>query len=133
MESQPISLSLENFEKSVNGWTMLQTYNTPLIGALYSSIFIPSEASEDISYASTAEAFLVQGTGDLVAAISNSDGLFFLKKLLCSNKRTYRECKKSFRRGIYDGESGKELDSKFSEKENGNTISLQTFEVLKDY
>lgn len=130
---KPISLTEQEFDRSVKGWTRVQVYNIPLVGALYSSSFISIDESIEINYASSVEAFLVQGTGDLVSAKSNSDGLFFIEKRLCDRKNEYLVCKKNYKRGFFDANSGKELDSKFNEKKKGKVINIKTYEVLENH
>ena len=130
---KPVNLTEEEFTKLVAGWTMLQFFNIPLVGASYAGVLIDNTEQMEIKYPNSAEVILVQATGDLVAAKSNSDGVFFIDKQLCVKDDKYKECKESYMRGIFNAQSGGQLDRKFNEKENGKNINTETYEVLENH
>lgn len=132
LATQPISMDKSQFDSSIKGWTNLQVFYIPLVIAGYTTAIILKN-EEEIHYPSTIETFLVQGTGDLVFARSNSDGVFVIEKRLCNSKFEFSKCRKRYSRGIYSAASGLELDRKFIKKKKGKKIDLRTYEVLKHH
>ena len=130
---KPVNLSEEEFGNSVTGWTMVQSFNIPLVGGSYTGVLIDNTESIEIKFPGNAEVMLVQATGDLVIAKSNSDGVFFIERVLCVRDSEYKECKNNFVRGVFDAQSGGELDREFTEKENGKKIDTQTYEALENH
>ena len=130
---KPLNLTEREFRNSIIGWTMVQFFKIPLFGAYYSGALIDNTEHVKMQFPDSAEVILVGATGDLVAAKSNSDGVFFIERHLCSRGDKYKECKENFLRGIFDAKSGRELDLKYSEKKNGESINIETYEVLKNY
>lgn len=125
-----LSLNEENFKASVTGWTMLQIFNVPLLTATYAGVLIDNKDPFEINFPSSASVMLAQVTGDLVTAKSNSDGVFFIDKLLCDKKNDYSACKTNYARGIFNAQSGSELDRDFIEKERGKKIDPQTYKLI---
>ena len=103
------------------------------MGALYFGVLIDKSELGEIKYPNSVEVALVQASGDLVAAKSNEDGVFFIEKYLCGRENNYKECKGNYSRGLFDAQSGRQLDYKFNLKENGENINTQTYEVIKNH
>ena len=130
---KPVSLTEQEFADSVIGWTKLQFFKIPLVGAIYYRALVDNSKHLEMQFPSDAEVILLNKTGDLVAAKSNSDGIFFLERLLCSRGDVYKECKENYSRGTFDAKSGQELDLKLRKKKNGKVINIENYEVLKDH
>ena len=129
---EEVVVSMQEFTETIDGWTLLQIYNIPLVGAAYAPIFIPEKVTSEINYPSAAETFLFQVTGDLVSAQSNADGVMMLDRLLCAKKDDYIPCKRQYHRGGFDGVTGAQLSKSFKVKKKGKTIDVDTFKTIDE-
>ena len=127
---EELVLNRGDFRKTIAAWTLTQTFHIPLVGAYYKSVFIPQHLLPEITFPSTAETFLVQGTGDLVSAYSNEDGVYLVDRLLCKTNRNFKSCKSKYRRGIFDGNTGKELNGKYVVLPLGKKIDINTYKEI---
>jgi hypothetical protein len=110
------------------GWTKLKFENY-VIAAMYGTAFVPKSLREQVDFSTSALTILLQDSEDLVAAVSNSDGVLVITKLLCREDAKYRECKRSYRKGVFDVHSGRELDlGTLAPKPKGALIDPHTFE-----
>ena len=126
-----VNLSEQGFVESIGGWTVLQVFKIPLVGAEYVPVFIPSNVLADIDYASTAETILYQGTGDLVVAESNADGVLLVDRVLCKKKNSYIPCKRQYYRAVFDAYTGEQLGRNYKVKRNGRSIDVENYKLLK--
>lgn len=125
------NLSFEGFSETMAGWTNVKVFGIPLIAAAYMKALVPRDVIGEVDFESGFGTFLLQSSSDLVAAVSNDDGAFVVKELLCPDTQGFTECKKQYHRGIFEAATGKELRSKLRIKEDGVHIDPATFKIIE--
>ena len=135
--NSPPAIDFDEFRDSFSGWTNLKYFSLPIVAGfflpiptgLYEDALVPNGLSEQIKFPSSAGTILVQEAGDLLAARTNSDGFYIVKKILCKDVPGYFECAKQYEKGVFDGITGVELDSNLKKKAYGKVIDTKIFLV----
>jgi hypothetical protein len=126
----PPAMDAATFQGKLGGWASIQTFSIPGIMNTRIRILVPIKVSGDTQFASAAGSFLFGTTGDLVAAVSDGDGLLWLDKVLCHDGTGYHDCSKAFTVGIYDKVTGRELDRERKVKPKGKVVDVSTYTTL---
>lgn len=91
---------------------------------------IPRDLIQQMSFASTLGSFMLNTSGDLVAAERSPKTGTWITRLLCSEKTSdYGKCSNQYVRGIYQSADGREIDDKLRLIVGGRTIDPQTYKV----
>jgi hypothetical protein len=90
-------------------------------------MLVPTDLAGETRFASAAGSFLIGTTGDLVAAKLDVDGLLWLDRILCKDDSAYHACAGDYERGIFDENTGRELDRDRTLKPNGRAVSIDTY------
>lgn len=69
--------------------------------------------------------------GDLVAARSNADGFPVVSEILCKDDPTYSDCARQYARGLFDADSGVELNKKCQPKIPGDKIDVSSYKIVQ--
>jgi len=124
----PPDYSQEEFRDKFAGWTALKTMTIPLVMGNYDYALVPTGMEQAIQFPSSFGTFMIQETGDLLAARINSDGYFIVKQVLCRDGNGYTDCAKNYHKGLFDGRTGKELHTKkLTPMDSGKRIDPKTF------
>ena len=99
----------------------------PLIGSIRLRMLVSADRAHNTRFASAAGSFLVGATGDLVAAKLDEDGLLWLDRVLCKGDNNYQTCSRDYEKGIFDENTGQELDRDRKPKRNGLVINVQSY------
>ena len=103
----------------------------PGIIALKIPAAVRKDQTASINFASTAGAWLINSTKDLVAARSNEDGVHVFERVLCSSERDdYRACAARYVRGQFDAGSSAELGRSTKIKLDGPRIDISSFKKI---
>jgi hypothetical protein len=130
--SRDAMYSLEEFNREVAGWTMLKVWSIPLIVSNYDYALVPRALHDQLRFPTAGATFLVQDSGDLVAALTNQDGYFFVRKFLCHEGKGYKQCAKKYELGLFDASTGEELDYKsLTPDESGVRIDPATYKLIE--
>ena len=124
------NLGLEDFSKIIRGWTRIKVVGVPLLFAGYVKGLVPYEAARDIDFEPVLATALFQSSSDLVAAKTNSDGILTVVTVLCKDTAGYSECAKSYKKGVFDSNTGLKLSGKLEVSEGGPRIDPITFELI---
>lgn len=127
---RPLHLDLEDFSKTIRGWTRIKLFGLPLVFAGYVKALVPVEGAEDVEFEPAVVTFLFQSGRDLVAARTNSDGAFVIEALLCKDQPGYYQCSKRYKLGLFDSMTGQKLRLNLEGARNGPWIDPITFEVI---
>ena len=126
-------VSKAEFEQTFSGWTTLTTWYNFFLGTdrIPSRVLVPANALNDVGFPSSnfISSFFAL-TGDLVAARSNKDGVLVLDRVLCRDGPDYNTCASQYQRGVFDGNTGRELAAGGKPAQNGHKIDLSTHRVL---
>jgi len=120
------------FQEKLAGWTSVQTSGVPGIMSWRSRVLVPASVAHDAKFASAAGSFLFGTTGDLVAARGDYDGLVWLDRVLCRDDGSFRACARNYRSGIFDENTGRELDRHRKPKPDGAVVDVSTYVKLPD-
>jgi len=125
--------TLEGFHSEVAGWTMLKVWSIPLIGlSNFEYALVPRALYEQLRFPTAGATFLAHDSGDLVAALTNPDGYFFVRKILCREGNDYKQCAKNYKWGLYDASTGEKLDHKsLTPDKSGIRIDPATFHLIE--
>jgi len=125
---EPPSLRPVQFQEKLAGWASIQTAGVPLVGSLRSRALVPASVAHDARFASAAGSFLFGTTADLVAARSDRDGLVWIDRVLCDKAdRTFESCAEKYQSGVFDEETGRELEGDRKPKANGEWVDVSTY------
>lgn len=93
-------------------------------------VLVPADLARETRFASAAGSLLIGTTGDLVAAKLDDDGLLWLERILCKDDATYHACAGDYEKGIFDKNTGQELDRDRKPKPNGRVANIETYRKL---
>lgn len=127
----PPTMSEAEFSNRVAGYTAVVVWSVPgmLSRRVTSAVFESDLPSIDFASVKAASFWVV--TGDLVAAQSNDDGIFFVTTVLCKkSKPDFSKCEEQFARGQFDANTGEELDKEMAPKQDGARIDVTTYKVV---
>jgi hypothetical protein len=128
----PPRLDAAAFQAKLAGWASIETSGVPGIMSWRSRVLVPASAVHDTQFASAAGSFMFGTTGDLVAARGDDDGLVWLERVLCRDGAGYRDCAKDYRAGVFDENSGLELDRHRRPKVGGAAVDVSSYLKLPD-
>jgi hypothetical protein len=120
------------FQAKLAGWASIQTSSVPGIMSWRTRVLVPAGVAHDIEFASAAGSFMFGTTGDLVVARGDADGLVWLERVLCRDDGTYRDCVKNYRSGVFDENTGVELDRHRRPKVDGAAVDVTSYVSLPD-
>jgi hypothetical protein len=66
-------------------------------------------------------------SGDLVAARGRRDGAVWLDRVLCRSGRSFAACAEKYQAGLFDGDSGREIDRDGRRKPDGEWIDVTSY------
>lgn len=121
------ALSEAEFQQKLAGWASVQISGIPGIVSTRIRVLVPAALARDTRFASAAGSFLVGTTGDLVAAKGDVDGLLWLDRVLCQDNSTYQACSRDYEKGIFDENTGQELDRDRKPKSNGCAVNVASY------
>ena len=122
---EPAAVSPEQFQQLFEGWTKLK------YGPRYEDALVPFSLRGEVSFPSPVGVFLVQSTGDLVAARSNADGFYVVDTVLCKDDSGYSACAKQYVMGVFDAGSGVELDGELRPRKVGKAIDVGSYKQVR--
>jgi hypothetical protein len=121
----------EEYHRRIGGWTTLEIYSIPGLIALKLPSAVPKARMSSINFASTAGAWLINSTKDLVLARSNEDGIAVIESVLCSSSLDeFKKCSDQYVKGQFDAVSGIELDRSAKIKPDGTRIDTTSFKRI---
>lgn len=124
------NLGFEEFSRTIGGWTRIKVLGVPLVFASYVKALVSVDATEDVDFEPAIATFLLQSSSDLVAATTNSDGVFVVNALLCEDRTGLTECAQSYELGIFDATTGSKLDGRLNVSKSGLRIDPVTFRIV---
>jgi hypothetical protein len=128
--SKPPAMTEAELLENYAGWTKLKFANAVIAG-MYGTALVPKSIREQVDFSSSVLTVLWQDSEDLVAAVTNVDGVPVVTKLLCPAVSGYYTCARTYVKGVFDANTGKETDLKtFAAKDKGKTIDPHTFERM---
>jgi hypothetical protein len=128
--NHPPYVTESDFVAQAGGWTSVETFAIPGIMNIRFPAVVRVSDMDNIGFASTFGSFVAGTTGDLIAAKSNQDGMYFVDKVLCKDAASdYSDCAHQYQRGRFDLNSGIELDRNLKPKSDGAQIDILTFKV----
>lgn len=120
-----------DFIKNLAGYTAITTWNIPGFLARRTTAAVLKTDVSLIDFPGKMSATMWGSTGDLVAARSNEDGMFFISSVLCKESAAdYKACSNQFVRGNFDGNTGVELEQDLSQKSDGSRIDVTTYKAI---
>lgn len=130
---EPPRLDAPAFQAKLAGWASIETSGVPGILSWRSRVLVPADAVHDTQFASAAGSFMFGTTGDLVVARGDYDGLVWLERVLCRDDAGYRDCARNYRAGVFDENTGVELDRHRRPKAGGAAIDTTSYIKLPDH
>ncbi len=121
------ALSAVAFKEKVAGWASIQTFSIPLVMNLRYRVLVPTKVAEDTHFASAAGSFLFGASGDLVAARGGREGLLWIDRVLCKADRSYDACAEKYAIGVFDENTGRELDRDYKPKADGEWVDVSSY------
>ncbi|MBA5686346.1 hypothetical protein [Rugamonas apoptosis] len=117
--------------KELAGYTGITTWNIPGFVSRRTTAAVRKADVALVDFPGKFSASFWGTTGDLVAARSNEDGLFFVTSVLCKESASdYSKCADQFVRGNFDGNTGVELERDLSQKSDGSRIDVTTYKAI---
>jgi hypothetical protein len=129
---EPPRLDSAAFQEKLAGWASIETSGVPGVMSWRSRVLVPADAARDTRFASAAGSFMFGTTGDLVVARQDYDGLAWLERVICRDDKTYRDCAKNYQAGIFDENTGAELDRHRKPKTDGAAVDVTSYVKLPD-
>jgi hypothetical protein len=126
----PAVLSEAEFQQRLAGWASIQIAGIPGIGSIRMRMLIPADLARDTRFASAAGSLLVGTTGDLVGAKLDVDGLLWLDRVLCRDDSSYHACSQDYEKGVFDENTGQELDRDRKPKPNGRLVDATSYRKM---
>ncbi len=131
-EGQP-TLTLEDFSRTIEGWTKIKVIGVPLLFGGYVKAMVAIEAEDKVEFESAIATFLFGTSRDLVAAETNADGAFVITALLCRDEPgEYSKCARNYQKGLFDATTGRRLKGKLELSETGPHIDPETYRVIEE-
>lgn len=125
----PAELTESEYINAYSGWTSVEVWSIPGVFWRRATVMVPKEIHNSLGYASTFGSVMVGTTGDLVGCRYSNDGIGHVEKLLC--KEGDKECYKSYSRGLYEVNSGREISASNLDLLNNNRkIDTVTYKVI---
>jgi hypothetical protein len=124
---QPPAMDAVRFQDKLAGWASVQISGIPGIASIRLKVLVPASIAREARFASAAGSFLFGTTGDLVAAKGNGDGLLWVERILCRDDSNYHACAKAYQKGIFDENTGQELDRDRKPKPDGDLVNVSNF------
>jgi hypothetical protein len=90
-------------------------------------VLVPASLAQDTHFASAAASFVVGASGDLVAARTDRDGLLWIDRVLCKADRAYPTCAEKYAIGVFDQNTGRELERDFKPKADGEWVDVSSY------
>jgi hypothetical protein len=118
------------FQDKLAGWASIETSAVPGVMSWRSRVLVPASVARDMQFASAAGSFMFETTGDLVVARQDYDGLTWLERVLCRDGKAYRDCARNFQTGIFDENTGIELDRHRKPKADGAAVDVTSYVKL---
>lgn len=127
----PPTMSESEFSSRTAGYTAVIVWSVPgMLSRRVTSAVFESDVPL-IDFPSQKAASFWGVTGDLVAAKSNDDGIFFVTTVLCKKTAPdFSKCEEQFARGQFDANTGEELDKDMAPKSGGARIDVTTYKVI---
>jgi hypothetical protein len=113
---QPV-LTAAEFEEKIAGWASIQRHR----------VLVPTSLAEDTHFASATASFVFGASGDLVAARGDRDGLLWIDRVLCKADRSYETCAQKYAVGVFDENTGRELDRDYKPKADGEWVDISSY------
>jgi len=121
----------EEFIKGVAGYAAVVTWSIPSVISRSTTAAIRVEDVSRIDFPGPRAANFLGSTGDLVAARSNVDGVFFVTDILCKESSAdYKTCAAQYALGSFDQTTGAELEKDMRPKSDGNRIDVTTYKAI---
>jgi hypothetical protein len=127
---EPPRLDSAAFQDKLAGWASIETSGVPGVMSWRSRVLVPAGVARDTQFASAAGSFMFGTTGDLVVARQDYDGLVWLERVLCRDDKSYRDCAGNFQAGIFDENTGIELDRHRKPKADGAAVDVTSYVKL---
>lgn len=123
--------TLEKFEDDMSALVFLEFYGVPLLYTRATPISVPSQMLKEIEFPSTASRILLKTTGDLVMASDYEGELTTIKKVLCKKSLPdFAQCSNQYEKGVFDINTGEELDILAKPIEGGKRIDVTTYKKI---
>lgn len=127
----PAVMSEAEFVDFIAGYTAVVTWSIPSVISRSITAAIRETDVSRIDFPGPRAANFLGSTGDLVAARSNADGIFFVTDILCKEPTAdYQSCAAAYVTGSFDQNTGVELEKDLSQKVGGNRIDVTTFKAI---
>lgn len=119
------------FVSGVAGYTAVVTWSIPSVISRSITAAIREAEVGRIDFPGPRAANFLGSTGDLVAARSNADGVFFVTDILCKESSAdYKICSVAYVTGSFDQNTGAELEKDMKPKNDGNRINVTTYKAI---
>ena len=130
-DAQP-SLGIEDFRSEFSGWTAVQIYSAPFLGAAYFRALVSADIVDQLKFENPVQSFVAYDSADLVAAETNADGALVMTALLCEEGPAFSACASQYKKGMFDLETGLELTMGLKPKVNtGDLIDPTSYKILR--
>jgi len=117
-------VSEQEFRLEYAGWSKLKFISIPAVGGAYEDVLVTRKLRWHINFPSSAATILYQGSGDLVAAATNSDGFFVAYKVLCQEEVNFEACASKYPTGVFNATTGIQLNPLMEPIEDGKSIRI---------
>jgi len=124
------TLSMDEFVSTISGFCYVSLWSTPVIEISMAAL-VPADIVDRIQYPGILDMLFWTGVGDLVAARTNDDGVLIVQRILCSEGPGYRECSRSYAKGLFDATTGRELSYRGKVKKDGLIVDTTHYKVVK--
>ncbi len=132
-EREP-SLGLEQFADTIGGFAEIQMWR---VSAILISVWearytlVPSGLSDDVYFPGALDTAFWTGTGDLIAARTNDDGVLIVEKVLCKEGQGFGDCANDYQKGTFDAATGRKLDWDLESTEDEVVVDPISFKIVK--
>lgn len=131
MYNREPSVSLEYFKSKVVGTSSIEVFYIPGVMSRRSQAIISPELINKIDFPSFNKSYFFGSTGDLVAVKPAFDDVMLIDQILCKKSdKEFKSCANSYSKGVFDKNTGQELDSKSRPKENGSRINPVNYKLV---
>jgi hypothetical protein len=120
-------LTTAQFKEKIAGWASIQSFSVPLVMNVRYRVLVPTAAAQDVRFPSAAASFVFGGSGDLVAARSDRDGLLWIDRVLCKADRSHESCAQKYAIGVFDENTGRELGRDYKPKRDGEWVDVSSY------
>lgn len=124
-------MSKADFTSQVAGYTGIVLWSVPGVISGRRSAAVREVDVPKIDFPGPRMANFFGSTGDLVVASTNDDGAIWVDQVLCKDAASeYSKCSDQYTRGVFDKNTGAELDSGMEPKSGGAYIDVKTFQKI---